>query len=172
MAEQPPSPLRLAVCYGPDLAIQPGLRSDRPIGTEIGVVLAHSIGAIAYVVIIVAAMLSNFDQRLEQAAKSMRAGPIRTFVRVTLPLIRPGIIGGGLFAFISSFDEVVTSFVSGFSFRTLPLKMLENMNQQVERESRASVHDFSIARQYLTVSSVVGTSKSSDAPKVGVWTPD
>ncbi|WP_409190561.1 ABC transporter permease subunit [Bradyrhizobium sp. RDM4] len=103
------------------------------IGTKIGVVLAHSIGAIAYVVVIVAATLSNFDQRLEQAAKSMRAGPIRTFVRVTLPLIRPGIIGGAVFAFISSFDEVVvTSLVSGFSLRTLPLKMLENMNQQID----------------------------------------
>ncbi|MET4518916.1 ABC transporter permease subunit [Bradyrhizobium sp. I1.7.5] len=103
------------------------------IGTKMGIVLAHSLGAIAYVVVIVAATLANFDQRLEQAAKSMRAGPIRTFVRVTLPLIRPGIIGGAVFAFISSFDEVViTSLVSGFSLRTLPLKMLENMNQQID----------------------------------------
>ncbi|MDE5458623.1 ABC transporter permease subunit [Bradyrhizobium sp. CSA112] len=103
------------------------------IGTKTGIVLAHSIGSIAYVVVIVAATLANFDQRLEHAAKSMRAGPVRTFMRVTLPLIRPGIIGGAVFAFIASFDEmVVTSLVSGFSIRTLPLKMFENINQQID----------------------------------------
>ncbi|WP_024520969.1 ABC transporter permease subunit [Bradyrhizobium sp. Tv2a-2] len=103
------------------------------IGTKAGIVLAHTILAIAYVVVIVAATLANFDRRLEQAAKSMRAGPVRTLVRVTLPLIRPGIIGGAVFAFIASFDEVVvTSLVSGFSIRTLPLKMLENINQQLD----------------------------------------
>ncbi|RZM96718.1 ABC transporter permease [Bradyrhizobium genosp. SA-3] len=103
------------------------------IGTKTGIVLAHSIGSIAYVVVIVAATLANFDQRLEQAANSMGAGPVRTFMRVTLPLIRPGIVGGAVFAFIASFDEVVvTSLVSGFSIRTLPLKMLENMNQQID----------------------------------------
>ncbi|MDA9537042.1 ABC transporter permease [Bradyrhizobium sp. CCBAU 21362] len=103
------------------------------IGSKTGIVLAHSIGAIAYVVVIVSATMASFDRRLELAAKSMRAGPIRTFMRVTLPLIRPGIIGGALFAFIASFDEVViTSFVAGFSIQTLPLKMLENIRQQID----------------------------------------
>lgn len=103
------------------------------VGSKVGIVLAHTIGAVAYVVVIVLATLANFDRRLEQAARSMRAGPLRTFVRVTLPLIRPGIIGGAVFAFIHSFDEVViTSLISGFSIRTLPLKMLENMNQQID----------------------------------------
>ncbi|ESY90354.1 ABC transporter permease subunit [Mesorhizobium sp. LNHC229A00] len=103
------------------------------IGTETGIVLAHTIGAISYVVVIVAATLANFDRRLEQAAKSMRAPPLTTFVRITLPLIRPGIIGGALFAFIHSFDEVVsTSLVSGFSVRTLPLKMWENIRNEID----------------------------------------
>ncbi|MER8492569.1 ABC transporter permease subunit [Mesorhizobium australicum] len=103
------------------------------IGTKTGIVLAHSIGAICYVVVIVSATLATFDKRLEQAAMSMRAGPLQTFKRVTLPLIRPGIIGGALFAFISSFDEVVISLlVSGFSIRTLPLKMWENMRNEID----------------------------------------
>ncbi|MER9548395.1 ABC transporter permease subunit [Mesorhizobium sp. M0322] len=103
------------------------------LGSMTGIVLAHSIGAIGYVVVIVAATLANFDPRLEQAAKSMRAGPLQTFARVTLPLIRPGIIGGAVFAFLSSFDEiVVTSLVGGLAIRTLPLKMWEGIRHQID----------------------------------------
>ncbi|RAZ71150.1 ABC transporter permease subunit [Mesorhizobium atlanticum] len=103
------------------------------IGSKTGIILAHSIGAIGYVVVIVSATLANFDRKLEQAAMSMRAGPLQTFTRVTLPLIRPGIIGGAVFAFIHSFDEVVvTSLVGGFSVYTLPLKMWENIRNQID----------------------------------------
>lgn len=110
-----------------------GLSDFGLIGSKTGIVLAHSLGAISYVVVIVSATLTNFDRRLEQAAMSMRAGPARTFWRVTLPLIRPGIIGGAFFAFLHSFDEVViTSLVSGFAIRTLPLKMWENIRNQID----------------------------------------
>ncbi|WP_439402574.1 ABC transporter permease subunit [Bradyrhizobium sp. DASA03068] len=110
-----------------------GLLNLGLIGTNTGIILTHSIGAIAYVVVIVSATLANFDRRLEQAAKSMRAGPFQTFRKVTLPLIRPGVMGGALFAFIHSFDEVIkTSLVSGFSVRTLPLKMWENIRNQID----------------------------------------
>ncbi|WP_026202445.1 ABC transporter permease subunit [Bradyrhizobium sp. WSM2793] len=103
------------------------------IGSMTGIVLAHSIGAIAYVVVIVSGTLANFDRRLEQAAKSMRAGPLQTFRRITLPLIAPGVIGGAVFAFIHSFDEVViSSFISGLSIRTLPLKMWENIRHEID----------------------------------------
>jgi putative spermidine/putrescine transport system permease protein len=103
------------------------------IGTETGIMLTHSLGAIAYVVVIVSATLANFDRRLELAAKSMRAGPFRTFQRVTLPLIMPGVIGGAVFAFLHSFDEVVkSSLVAGLSVRTLPLKMWENMRNEID----------------------------------------
>lgn len=99
-----------------------GLLNIGLLGTKTGIVLAHTIGAIGYVVVIVSATLANFDRRLEQAAKSMRAGPLQTFGRVTLPHIMPGVIGGAVFAFIHSFDEVViSSLVSGLSIRTLPL---------------------------------------------------
>ncbi|MGY4281555.1 ABC-type spermidine/putrescine transport system permease subunit II [Bradyrhizobium sp. LM2.7] len=63
-----------------------GLLNLGLIGPQTGIILTHSIGASAYVVVIVSATLSNFDRRLEQAAQSMRAGPLQTFRRVTLPL--------------------------------------------------------------------------------------
>ncbi|CCV12757.1 ABC transporter permease subunit [Mesorhizobium sp. STM 4661] len=110
-----------------------GLLNLGLVGTKIGIVLAHSIGAVGMVVVIVSASLGNFDRRLEQAAMSMSAGPFRTFTKVTLPLIRPGMIGGSVFAFLFSFDEVIiTSLVSGFSIRTLPLKMWENMRNEID----------------------------------------
>ncbi|MBM7487796.1 putative spermidine/putrescine transport system permease protein [Bradyrhizobium sp. USDA 3686] len=110
-----------------------GLLNIGLIGSTAGIVLAHSIGAVGYVVVIVSATLANFDRRLEQAAMSMRAGPLRTVRRVTLPLITPGIIVGAVFAFIHSFDEVViSSLVSGFSIRTLPLKMWENIRHAID----------------------------------------
>ncbi|MER9262753.1 ABC transporter permease subunit [Mesorhizobium sp. M0619] len=110
-----------------------GLANLGLLGSTTGIVLAHSIGAIGYVVVIVSASLANFDPLLEQAAMSMRAGPLQTFNRVTLPLIRPGVIGGALFAFLHSFDEVViTSLVAGMSMRTLPLKMWEDIRHQID----------------------------------------
>ncbi|WGR93404.1 ABC transporter permease subunit [Bradyrhizobium sp. ISRA443] len=115
------------------VAIYFGLIKLGLIGTKTGIILAHTIGAMGSVVVIVSATLANFDRRLEQAAMSMRAGPLRTFTRVTLPLIRPGIIGGAVFAFIHSFDEVViTSLVNGLSIYTLPLKMWQNMQNQID----------------------------------------
>ncbi|MES0139498.1 ABC transporter permease subunit [Mesorhizobium sp. M0016] len=110
-----------------------GLLNLGLLGSSTGIVLAHTIGAVGYAVVIVAATLANFDRRLELAAKSMRAGPLLTFVRVTLPLIRPGIIGGAVFAFLASFDEVViTSLVGGLAVRTLPLKMWEDIRHQID----------------------------------------
>ncbi|PBB11749.1 ABC transporter permease [Mesorhizobium loti] len=103
------------------------------LGSMTGVILAHTIGAIGYVVVIVSGTLANFDRRLEQAAKSLRASPWKAFMRVTLPLIRPGIVGGAVFAFLHSFDElVITSLVAGFSVRTLPLKMWEDIRHHTD----------------------------------------
>ncbi|MGY3033969.1 ABC-type spermidine/putrescine transport system permease subunit II [Bradyrhizobium sp. USDA 4354] len=103
------------------------------VGSITGIVLAHSVGAVSFVVVIVSATLANFDRRLEHAAQSMRAGPLLTFRRVTLPIIVPGVIGGAVFAFIHPFDEVVIpSLVSGLSIRTLPLKMWENIRHEID----------------------------------------
>lgn len=115
------------------VAIYFGLFRLGLLGTRTGIVLAHCILAIGSVVAIVSATLANFDRTLERAAYSMRADPVKTFMRVSLPLIRPGIIGGAVFAFITSFDDViVTQLVSVFSIRTLPLKMWEDIRNQVD----------------------------------------
>lgn len=102
-------------------------------GTKWGLALAHSIGATALVTITVAATLSRYDFTLVRAAMSLGAGPIATFRKITLPIIRPGIIAGGVFAFIHSFDELVmTMMISGIQLETLPLKMWRNIKNEID----------------------------------------
>ena len=91
------------------------------LGSPLGIVFGHSVLAIPYVTIIVAATLKNFDERLEWAAMSLGANRSRTLWSVTIPLVRPGILAGALFAFITSFDELLIAlFVSGTRAVTLP----------------------------------------------------
>ena len=81
----------------------------------------------------VSATLQGFDERLEQAAMNLGATPWRTFWQVTFPIIRPGVLAGALFAFISSFDELVVAlFVSGTSAVTLPRKMWESIRFEID----------------------------------------
>ena len=102
-------------------------------GTWYGLVLAHSIGALAFVVVIVSATLSRFDFTLERAALSLGASPARTFRKVTLPLIRPGLVAAAVFAFLHSFDELVISMlISGVQGKTLPPRMWENIRNEID----------------------------------------
>lgn len=101
-------------------------------GTYWGVVLAHAILGIPFVIITVTATLVGFDKSLTRAAASLGAGPVRTFFRVQLPLILPGVISGGLFAFITSFDEVVVViFVGSAAQKTLPWQMFIGLREQI-----------------------------------------
>lgn len=94
------------------------------VGTIWGMAIAHAVLALPFVIINVAAVLQRMDWRAEQAARSLGASAIRAFMLVTLPLIRPGIIAGAIFAFITSFDEVVVAlFISGSNAVTLPVQM-------------------------------------------------
>jgi putative spermidine/putrescine transport system permease protein len=103
------------------------------IGTPIGLVLAHTCLAVPFVVTSVSASLSGLDRRLEQAALGLGATPLGTFRQVTLPLIRPGMLVGGLFAFITSFDELVVSlFLSGANAVTLPRRMWEDLRYAID----------------------------------------
>jgi len=96
-------------------------------------VIAHTALAVPFVMINVSATLQGFDERLEQAAMNLGATPWRTFLQVTLPIIRPGVLAGALFAFISSFDELVVAlFVSGTSAVTLPRKMWESIRFEID----------------------------------------
>ena len=100
--------------------------------TYTGVILAHAVLGIPFVVITVTATLSGFDHSLTRASANLGAGPVRTFFQVTMPLIRPGVISGGLFSFGTSFDEVVVVlFVSGVEQRTVPRQMWSGIREQI-----------------------------------------
>ncbi|AZV80151.1 ABC transporter permease [Parasedimentitalea marina] len=101
-------------------------------GTYMGVVLAHAVLGIPFVIITVTATLVGFDRSLTRAAANMGADPVTTFFRVQMPLILPGVVSGGLFAFITSFDEVVVVlFVGSAGQKTLPWQMFIGLREQI-----------------------------------------
>ncbi len=101
-------------------------------GTYWGVVLAHAALGIPFVIITVTATLVGFDRSLTRASASLGAGPLRTFFRVQMPLILPGVVAGALFAFITSFDEVVVvMFMGAAGQKTLPWQMFTGLREQI-----------------------------------------
>ena len=105
---------------------------DKDFVGYIKVVLAHAVLGIPFVIITVTATLVGFDRSLTRAAASMGAGPVTTFFRIQMPLILPGVISGGLFAFITSFDEVVVvMFIGSASQKTLPWQMFLGLREQI-----------------------------------------
>lgn len=98
-----------------------------------GLVIAHTVLALPFVVITVQASLGSVDRRLEDAASTMGAGPFRTFFAVTLPLMAPGVLAGALFAFITSWDEIVMAiFLTAPTFQTLPVVMFTQVQDYVD----------------------------------------
>ena len=103
------------------------------VGNPLGLALAHTALALPFVVTNVSATLHGFDERLEYAAMNLGANRWQTFRRVTLPIIRPGVFAGALFAFIVSFDELIVAlFVSGSGAVTLPRKMWDSLRQEID----------------------------------------
>jgi putative spermidine/putrescine transport system permease protein len=103
------------------------------VGTPLGLVVGHTCLAVPFVVTGVGASLAGFDRRLERAALSLGATPWGTFRQVTLPLIRPGVLVGALFAFITSFDELVVSlYLSGSGAVTLPRRMWDDLRFAID----------------------------------------
>lgn len=103
------------------------------VGSPFGLALAHTALAIPFVVINVSATLYGFDERLEYAAMNLGANRWQTFRHVTFPIIKPGIFAGALFAFITSFDELIVAlFVSGTGAVTLPRKMWDGLRQEID----------------------------------------
>jgi len=101
--------------------------------TRLGVVLAHCCLSVPIAFLVLSANLKGFDRTLERAAQSLGASPTRTFIHVTLPILRPGLIISALFAFIQSFDEtVVAIFISGRDAETLPRKMFDSIRQEAD----------------------------------------
>ncbi|WP_436644408.1 ABC transporter permease [Microbaculum sp. FT89] len=102
------------------------------VATIPGLIVAHTILALPFVVINVAAVLRKLDHRTVDAARSLGASPAVAFRRVTLPALRPGIAAGGVFAFLTSFDEVVIAlFISGASATTLPVRMWSGIRFEI-----------------------------------------
>ena len=100
--------------------------------THLGIILAHTALGTPFVVITVTATLIGFDQSLIRAAQSLGASPPKVFFDVIMPLILPGVISGALFAFITSFDEVVVVlFLADFDQRTIPLQMFSGLREQI-----------------------------------------
>jgi len=105
----------------------------RLVGNPWILLISHTCLATPIVIVIVSASLQNFDRSLEYAAQIFGATPFQAFMKVTLPIIRPGVITGALFAFILSFDEVViAAFIGGYRSSTLPKKMFENVRDEMD----------------------------------------
>ena len=98
----------------------------------LGLILAHAILGTPFVIITVTATLAGFDNNLTRASASLGAGPIKTFFNIQMPLILPGVISGGLFAFITSFDEVVVVLqLADVRQRTIPRQMFSGIREQI-----------------------------------------
>jgi ABC-type spermidine/putrescine transport system permease subunit II len=102
------------------------------IGTRAALVLGHTIIALPIVVIIVMASLKRVNVGPERAARSLGAGPIRAFMHTTLPAIRPAIVSGALFSFLTSFDDVVIALFLGGSNSTLPKRMWDGVQLEID----------------------------------------
>jgi putative spermidine/putrescine transport system permease protein len=101
-------------------------------GTYLGIILAHTVLGTPFVVITVTATLVGFDRSLIRAGQMLGAPPHTVFLRVIMPLILPGVISGALFAFITSFDEVVAViFLANYDQRTIPRQMWSGIREQI-----------------------------------------
>lgn len=101
-------------------------------GTYFGMVVMHAVLGMPYVVLVVATALKRFDRNLERAALVCGASPTRVLQRVTIPILFPAVATGALFAFITSFDEVVVGlFIAGQNWRTLPVMLFQGIELEV-----------------------------------------
>jgi putative spermidine/putrescine transport system permease protein len=97
-----------------------------------GLILAHTVLAAPFVVIVVLAALEGFDPNLMRAGASLGAPPMTVFLRIVLPMIVPAMVAGAVFAFATSFDEIITAiFLAGPTQRTLPLQMFDGLRERI-----------------------------------------
>ena len=102
------------------------------VGTYIGLIMAHTVLALPFVVITVSATRQGFDPNLPRAAASLGATPAYAFRTVTLPIIAPGVVSGALFAFVTSFDEIVVAlFLASPQQRTLPRQIFSGVSENI-----------------------------------------
>lgn len=106
-----------------------------PVGltnSYLGLIMVHAALGVPFIIITVTATLQGYNHNLSRAAANLGAGPLTTFFRVTMPMIAPGVISGGLFAFATSFDDVVvTLFLAGPQQATLPRQMFGGIRENI-----------------------------------------
>lgn len=102
------------------------------VGTKLGLILAHALLTLPFVVINVSAVMQKMDWRMVDAARSLGASPATAFRKITLPAILPGVVAGLVFAFLTSFDEIVVAlFVTGIDSVTLPVQMWNGIRFEI-----------------------------------------
>jgi len=103
------------------------------LGTRLGLILAYTPLTLPFSVLPISATLRGFDRSLEHAALNLGANRVQTFMKITFPIIRPGILTGAIFAFMIAFDEVVIAlFICGSTAVTLPKKMWDVIRYEIE----------------------------------------
>lgn len=124
--------------------------------TITGFVIAHTVMALPFAFIPIAATLEQFDQRFEQAAASLGASKLTTFFQIVLPLISTGMMTGALFAFVISFDEVVVSlFVGGVGMRTLPVQMYQSIANDIDPTIAAASTMLLVLTAFIVIVSTI-----------------
>lgn len=119
-------------------SLGPLLIGGKLVGTITGLVLADIVIAIPLPFILVRASLANLDKTLELAAKNLGASPVTTFMTITFPLILPGILSGLIFAFMTSWDEVViASFLSSPRVSTVPVAIFQQLRETLDPSAAA-----------------------------------
>jgi len=102
------------------------------VGSFLGIVLAHTILALPFTVVLMIGGFQRVDRRLEEASYTMGASAMRTFLRVTLPIMRSSLVAASIFAFISSWDEIImVIFIGGSAGTTLPLRMFNYLRTEI-----------------------------------------
>jgi len=102
-------------------------------GTVIGFVLAHTVLALPFVVTSVSTSLAGYDRTVDIASASLGASMLTTFRRITVPLLAPGVLSGFVFAFVTSFDEIVVAlFLQTPDIRTLPVQMYDAITLEID----------------------------------------
>ena len=123
----------------------------RLVGSVVAIAAAHTVLATPFVIVTVSSALAQVDERLEWAARGLGMGPLRAFVSITAPLIMPAIASGAVFAFITSFDEVVIAlFLTGTAHPTLPRKMWDAVAMQLD-PTLAAVSTIMVAMSVLVL---------------------
>ncbi|MBK0422473.1 ABC transporter permease [Leucobacter sp. CSA2] len=130
------------------------------VGTLVGFVFAHTVLALPFTVVAITAGFANFDERLELASQSLGASPVRTFFRVTLPNIIPGMVSGALFAFVTSFDEVMISlFIKSPYLQTLPVLMYASVTRDTDPTLAAAATVILILTTAIVIGALVFTGR-------------